>query len=442
MFLISRSNKKIATVEKLFVLMAMLLPLGVYRVPIGELNWSMDRLLLAVIIFFVPLIWLIKKASVQLPIIIAFGLMALFLAVFVPDDVSLFYILKDLPSYLQSYVVLMVTYLFLVNSPNILKTSKLIFLCIGGIILLFSIHGMFFYYISESSNYNPPFFAFFQSYFFLDEHKLAMIRTKRMFWPFATAPHLGFTAGFLSLFATGLYLIQKKIFWLLFGLSQFFVLCLSLSRGPLLSFIIAFSFMMFFGKLKKSIRVNNTLIKLFIFGLVFIVILSYARDFLIESQGMTSLGRITNFDIGDNSIHAHLMVRISSINRYLSSTMSEQIFGIGIGQTDSVMNISSLHMSFLTVLLEQGCIGFLFFIFVWGVPLMVLWRKMKKSSFVRPYMILLFSMALFLFLSHIVYNATSFVLLWFFLGFVYAVTDTRKDIVINAVLSQSDRSAR
>jgi hypothetical protein len=160
------------------------------------------------------------------------------------------------------------------------------------------------------------------------------------------------------------------------------LLLLSGSRSPLFAGVLAFCFVLIFnaGDILKILVGNikyKLLFQVLMFG-VFSVIISIFiwvnfGEFLIDFVDLDRL-----FNAGE-STSVHFEYRMMALNIFLNNTITEIFFGCGPSCfANSTGLLAGAHMSYLTILLEQGVFGLLFFVFLLSIYPYILLIKCKN----------------------------------------------------------------
>lgn len=397
--------------ENYFKVLFICIPLAVYSLPLGFVNISIDRLLLLVGLFLmVPLKLSVLKKPFNLVLLL---LVSTFLSIFF-SKIDYVLLVKFLPSWIQSLIIFVVSTSLSFYFREKLITKVLYFQLI--IIFFFVVYGIWNIFYLKNLYYELPFPSFLPD-ILDDKHKLGMMGNMRLFFPFSSAPRLGFVGGFLFLFFLLNPWTKIKLKYIFCFMSAIIVV-FSISRGPIVSVL----FVLFIGYILKRLR-NGKFHVIFVTIPIFLslaLLLFINQSFDKESK----FARLTNLSGEDASFQGHLGVRLKVVDMIFSDLSSETFFGYGVAQTQRVLNVSSAHSSYFTILLEQGVIGLFIFI---SVFLMILFRayKLWQSKNCKLYYLLLI-ISLYLFFIHFTYDAISMTILWFYNGLTYGLILSKK----------------
>jgi len=405
--------------KKLFVtisfLMLLALPLQIYNIPLGSLNFSLDRILLLGCLVLLP--FFVRYIDKEMFLIIYLLSLSTLLSSLLATNESL--LLKYFPSWIQSVLVFLISFILAkkgyINFKKLHNTHSFL-------LLFFVLYSFFFLYIIKTINFNYPFSSLLPD-FQDDSHKLNQLYSLRIFFPFSSAPRLGFVLGFLLL-AIPIkkhYLInncnKKKdtviAILLLFGIM------LTISRGPIISLLLSL-FVYHLLKLKDNLKSG---LKYSLYILSGFIILAFIFSQYISLENF-KFDRLLSFGMDDPSFEGHANVRLLAVNTSFLSPVLNLFFGYGIGHTQDVLDVSSAHSTYFTILIEQGLLGLfafssLFVIMILNaVKLYFNSRRKGLNSALYKYLV---TISVFLTIIHVVYDATTLVILWAYNGLILGI---------------------
>ena len=415
----SSVSYKLMGYERLFVLMASFMPLDGYNIQFG-LGWTVDRVLLIVLILFFPLYFSKRRISWGIaPLIVCFGIISLVLSVMTGGITK--GVVRYLPSLLQSYVVLGVGAYVFKDNPRAFKIINYIFISWAIILLVFTAYMFFFYYVLNITFVPSPFGGEYTGL----EHKLGMMKSRRFFLPFASSPHLGAIAGFIGLWAMIIFLKTRRWLMLVLGIIMLNILVLSLSRGPVLSFILVFFLFVGMGCALKVVKINK---QLFGIALAFVIIISAIGSYhglQTETVGKASVDRlaIANEDMSQSR---HLEMRLHALELFEHGTLFQLFCGQGLGAFEASGVGAYSFASYLTFLVETGILGAFVFVTIVGWPLLLCgWKALFSSGNKRFWFLFIFTMALYIALVHLFYEQKTLPCLWLSTSFVFGLSQGR-----------------
>jgi hypothetical protein len=269
------------------------------------------------------------------------------------------------------------------------------------------LYGFWFVYVQDKIVFNYPLSGFLPDLAH-DDHKVGMLRNSRLFFPFSSAPRLGFVAGMLLIYF--FYFAQtKKQKWLMVGGSIFIVL-VTISRGPVLSLVVSFAL----AYLIKNFY-RGKMHYLLLFGIV-ALLLGLGFTLVSVSEGST-FARLFSIGSDDASIQGHLGIRFKVLDMIFSNNLHHFFFGYGLGQIEHQLSISSAHSSYFTQLFEQGVFGVIAFATMYIILITKAWKYYRLNPANEVFG--LFVIAIYLGIVHLAYDALSMVILWAYNGLVW-----------------------
>lgn len=430
---------KLMRYERLFVLMAALIPLASYNVHF-ILGWSVDRALFGLLILFFPFYFAKRKILWGVaPVLTFLGILALALSLMTGGVTK--GVVKFLPSLIQSYIIFGIGVFVFKNNPRSMKMISFIFVSWAIIFILFSAYTLFFYYVIGITYVPSPFAREYQDL----AHRMAMMHSRRLFLPLASAPHLGAMAGFIALWALIVFIKTRRWFILSLGILMLGIAILSLSRGPILSFVVAFSFLLATGIFLRVLKFNRQLCGVALTFLVIIVSITFYQGLQFETFGKADINRL---EINSEKIEEilegrHLSLRLHALEMYLGGDLSQLMFGQGLGAFSESGVGAYSFASYLTLLVETGFFGALIFTMIIGLPLLMCSKKLlPRNKQTRFWFLSIFSMALFIALVHLFYELKTLPGLWLQLSFVFALSQSRsKDLITAEEWFRSSRNS-
>jgi O-antigen ligase len=270
----------------------------------------------------------------------------------------------------------------------------------------------------RTTSFDYPFSGFLPN-FEDDSHKFNQLYNLRIFFPLSAAPRLGFVLGFLLLaipiknfYALNTRKTRDRIIasLLLFGI------ILTVSRGPIISLILSL-LIYHFLRVKDNFKTGFKNSIYIIVSLIFLVVI-FNQYLSLEDF---KFDRLFSLGTEDASFQGHANVRLLSVTTIFSSSVLNLFFGYGIGHTQDVLDVSSAHSSFFTILLEQGLLGFFAFISLFlimtfnSIKLYINSRRKSLNSTFYKYLV---AISVFLTVIHLVYDATTLVIVWAYNGLI------------------------
>lgn len=383
-----------------FLLLFISLPLAVYNIPFGGLNFSVDRILF-ILSFFIIIKYPLNKTAFRFVVLLL--ITTLFSMIFSNIESHLFF--KYFPSWFQSLIIFMLS-----TTLTIKYGTKFLNKIVKGhfiIILFFTMYGLWHIYVLGEIYFNYPLPSLYND-ILSDSHKLSMLGNLRLFFPFSSAPRLGFVAGFIGLFYLMDPHLNNKKKYLIVTLSIIMVVS-TISRGPIFA-LFASLFVAFFIRTLYKSKKYFLLIPPMILALVITFI------FLETELEGSKYGRLLLVQGDDYSFKGHLSVRLKVLEMIFTESPINLFFGFGFGQTQQIMNVSSAHSSFFTVLFEQGLIGLISMLSIYLYSTYLALKNWLLHSNKINFRLLVLS--LYLIFIHLAYDAYTMQTLWYFSGMV------------------------
>jgi hypothetical protein len=411
---------KLRVYESIFVIMAISAVLDSYNVKMFGLGWSVDRILLGILLLTYP-IYLQRRAKWNMG---AFwigmcGIMSLFVTVTVLPEMES-YAIKYVPSMAQAYALFIVSGSIFNDNLRSLKIIVLITYSWSIILSFFSIYMIYYYYILGTSDMPFPLEGY---YSYMDEHVLNMLKGKRLFMPFGSAPHLGAVTGCVSLLCICIYLQSRQIASLVISCAMLIICVLTLSRGPVLAYVLAAILLVGVGSIYKVVKVDRRLVAIGAIAILLFGSVEYYR----YVQPNANLERLVNFENIQYSRHAEL--RLFALEQYTGGTLSELLVGHGFGIFQEKGIGAYSFSSYLTILVELGLLGSLVFLITLLLPLYYAWGKYRLGGITDTWYFFVLCLGIFIFLAHSFYELKTVRPLWILSGFVYGMSSSRRDVV-------------
>lgn len=394
----------------------MAMPLQFYSVRFMGLNWSLDRILLMVLLF---LMFFRYSSQFREKLYIYFILIWIIIILL---NFLIFYsengseMIMKMPSYFLCSLTLLLSVTAMKQDYRIIFKKAIIGQAF--IIVVFGLYSIYYLWILNETTFRPPFLSDSQYLTWSESsaHMIGIMSRKRLTFPFATSPFLSFVAGFILIYGLfQLYIRSNNIIWYFLTPCLFIILLGSFSRSGFLAFLISISIAYLFQKNNKNLY--NTKPIRFLLVIIFLALPLYI-GVISELLNLSMLPRIFEFDISsnDSSFAGHLNIRVKIIKEIFSSNFVNLFFGFGIGGTQKYLYVSSGHMSFATILYDMGLLGLISFTILWIYPVIKL--ILNNSVYKKPKKIFIIATGLYLIFCHMFYNATTFLPLWFYLGWI------------------------
>ncbi len=389
--------------RRLLLIFYALIPLAIYHLPLGALNISFDRVMLILVIaIFIYYPFTKVRGLIQ---VVRLLLLSTALSMIFSEDYQMSGFIKFGPSWLQSILVMYISVL-VANKYGGLFVDK-VFKIHFFTLLLLTLYGFWYVYVQDKITFTYPLDAFLPKLEH-DDHKVGMLRNSRLFFPFSSAPRLGFVAGALMLYF--FYFVKNKKYKWFLVIASLFIVLVTISRGPVLSLIAALGLAYTIVNLYKG-RVHYLVI------LGVLVVLLGVGFTLVTISDNSMFARLFSIGEEDASFRGHLNIRVRVLEMIFSNNLMPMIFGYGMGQIDHLLNISSAHSSYFTQLFEQGVFGVIAFASMFIAMITKAWKLYKKR--LGKELLGLFVIALYLAVIHLAYDALSMVILWAYNGLIW-----------------------
>lgn len=420
---------KLSYFEWIFVVICVSTPLQLYNLSFAGLSWSLDRVLLVIAFLMLPFYMQKRRMRIGLPqVLMVLSCLSLPMSAVTGDGMDSYF--SDIALSLGQGMILFGIGSFVVkDNPKALKIATFIGLGWFAIFGVFSVYMLYFYYVKGAIAVPYPFIGYISDF---DIHKLMMMRSRRLFMPLASAPFLGAAAGFMGMFFFCVYLQTKRFMGFFLGLGFVFICLLTLSRGPMLSFVLAFSVMIGVGLAMRVVHLDR---RLFIAGLACLLVfggLRYYQHFQMEKEGKATSSRMT-IDLEKISQGRHLQLRLHAFTMLQRSSAPQLLFGQGFGAFEKDGIGAYSFTGYLTLLVETGLYGATIFTLIYLLPLLSAWLSFVRHRKRIPWMFYVFCMALYLFCCHLFYELKAVRELWIAISIVYGLAVTRSDKLMMAV---------
>jgi len=411
-------ENRLTLYERLFVAMVSLVPLELYNIKFG-LSWSADRMLLMLLLVFFPFYYKYRCSSLGVAgyavVLLLFFLM---LGSILTADFGIS--LKFLPSLVQSYILFGLTAFVIKNNPRAFEIVKPILYSWVVILVVFSCYMIFFYHILGLTYVPFPFGGEYSD----EAHRMAMMRSQRLFLPFASAPFLGAVSGFIALWGLTIFIRTKR--WLILGAGFIMLLIaiLAMSRGPMLALIVSFSFFMVAGFFLRVIKHIKPLLVFVIVLAATALVIMFIQEMQIENIGKMSINRLS-IDVDEIGQSRHMDIRLNALDVFVNGSFPQIMLGQGLGSYAMQGLGAYSFTSYLTILVETGVFETLVFLFVFSYPLVKCWKGMFSAyNSVRFISLHFFVLAFYIFLTHLFYELKTLRPLWLQLAFVFGMSQS------------------
>lgn len=407
--------------------MASAIPLEMYNVRLG-LNWSLDRVLLGLLMIMLPLYWARIGSLPLFPLILALlGWFATTISVASGAGLDSF-ALNIIPSIFQGYALFAVSVVVFANNPKAVKLAVIIGLVWFFIFSFFAVWMLYFYYVVGARVVPLPFAGYV---FDFDPHKLDQFSSQRLFMPFASAPHLGSVCGFLAIFFFVIYLYSRRLPSILLCISFVGIAFLTLSRGPFLAIAICFGLLVILGGTFKVVRLDKRIFAIFFVALSAVVGLEGYKAFQQEQTGRATAERL-QIDVEEIKYGRHLALRLYAFELFAESNVAQVVFGQGFGAFLKTGVGAYSFASYLTLMVESGLFGMAVFLTVLLYPIFKGWLAFQSTGRAQPLYFFAFTLGCYLFLSHSFYELKSLGVLWVMSAQVWGMCLSKSSELVSA----------
>lgn len=407
--------------EIIFVLMAITVTLDRYNTRVDEFGLSIDRILLAVLIFSFPVYVMCRKSSFgSAQILAGLGILSVFTSAWTGQGWNSA-ALEFGPSLIQCYILFAIGACVFKENPRAIRIFHWIALSWAIIFLLFAAHALYWTYIKGIANYPYPFIGYIADY---DPHKAAMMYGQRLFMPFASAPHLGMATGAVALFFLGMFMNGRKIIPIPVIIAMTSICILTLSRGPVLALLASFFVLLTFGRFYGVIRVDKRLLFLTLGLLVLAMGIYIFYSYQVDVAGHSHMTRLVEH-LDTLQYGRHIYLRLEAVDMFMEGNLIEKIGGQGLGWFQETRPGAYSFASYLTLLAETGVFGFLVLAVAAILPVWRGWRTARKTKNAQPWYFYAFCLAIFVFTTHWFYELKTVRVTWLVHAFVFGITATK-----------------
>ena len=222
--------------------------------------------------------------------------------------------------------------------------------------------------------------------------------------PYPTPPQLSIVMAAYSLYYLSRVLSKRGKFDLIYLFAGVIIMLTTISRSGIIPFTLV-SFLFYVLYVRKNIFVKYY--RIVFFFILIITFLKYFNEDLFDILYQRLFGlSIKEFTEG------HLDAREFGINFFLSGSIGQMLFGIGIGNFPGL----HAHMSLLTLLVEIGLIGAILFGLIFSqrfFSTLKLYRKYKNRATDN---LIELMMVMLVFLGMLLYEFTYVFPLYMFMG--------------------------
>lgn len=384
-------------------------PLAMYSVSLG-VSISLDRLLLIISLIFLPFTgWVFKHTKYAL---IPAGILLLTVIA------NLLFTLVLNTSVIFSYFLALLYFVLalVVFNQGSFDIVKRAFTVWSVLFLFFSFWALYNQIVLGNLIYDPPFGGSYAD----AAHKRTMMGNGRLFLPYASAPFLSFVTGFIVLwcYVNKDKLVSKRSFYFLVA-TCCIVTLLTQSRGPIYSLILCLFLYFFYQSVIIKLSGKFLLKAAVVFG-VLLVLAAINFDSIVNSRMFP--------DIGEIAQSRHAKLRLEALDIYGDFQFFNLVLGGGLGVIHILGTSPYSFMSYLTVLVELGVIGFVSYSVIMFLP--IIFVCFRKKVFEYEYKaISVVVLNLFLCLCHLFYEYKTLVPLWIILGYLVVASLEKKEHV-------------
>ena len=410
-------------VTKIIKFWVLLLPFAAYSISVGLVNISLDRVLgIIMIISFLYYLLFIGKIRNDL-FIILYILNILYLLfnrlLLGPHLHNLF------PMALYNLVMSFIVYYWICSNFKNIRHTINVFLPLFIIHITFTFYTLYQWISNNNYALTLPFshnlhFLSKTEMFHLTVLSEGISIIPRVSLPYGTPPWLSIIMACFTIIFIYMIINYKpqnnkkppKVLYLSLILSLITTL-LTMSRSGLLSLLIGgIYFISSLGILKKSYIVKS------VFWIIIIVLIGTL--YLTNHTVIAKVFSDRFLDFTQQSSQGHLDARYSGYHAFMGASLINKLFGIGVG------NIPGLHyhMTYLSVLVEKGIVGFILHFGIYFIALKkLIFIKDTKINFgdiiLKKFAI---SILITLLVGHLLYEFNYLPLIWVFLGVVLGIS--------------------
>jgi hypothetical protein len=414
-------------IEKLLFLMMVSFPLDMFSVKVSGFGLSMGRTLffISAFLFLVHRLFsrrLVIDNSVLLGLL---AIVSVFLSLFSSSNLDMQLTRYFLPSYLVGIMVYVLCYSAFLNNGKLIRTFSSVVVFWTIIIALFSMYSLHSFYVLEVIPLRSM----------LNEHAIWIAASKRLFLPTATPPHLSLFAALTSIWWLMVYFRRRSRLALFLSLGMLAVCLLTFSRSGLLAYFVSVAGVIFYSiRHSGQSPISGKGIVLIFLLLLGVFAYPLFQEQLIEEYGALSAARITSVNSELGSIDNHIRYRLQAFEIFGNGTFLEKLFGVGVGNFERIEEGSTYSFSiYLTSLAEQGLLGSLVMLAIFGLPLFQIFRRGRKGRELFHVYRLAFALSAVLFFGNLFYEYKVFVPMWITIAWLHAVMRSQPAVLRGAL---------
>jgi hypothetical protein len=396
-------------VNRIIFIFALSLPLFPYSVEIAGIGFSIDRFLFFMLLF-VFLIQVISSGKLRVNTAFYFCLLGLF-------GLILTTLLSGGSQHstlaMAFYCSTLMCLLVILPDSSLASLEKGLVRAFF-VYLLFFVYGLFTWYTTSQSVTVIPFSEYIP---FLRETRLEHAATysgsysifPRFAFPFATPPHLSIVGASYAIYFLHLLSLGEKahasgrMLYLLFFMA-FCITFATISRSGIFSMFAGCLTYLLLTRQQEKLRYGLGLLLILIIGAVFF----YMYDPLAASS---IYERLSNTDVYNAGASGHFSARLDAVSYFLDYGFMKFLFGEGVGNYPEL----HAHMSFLTILVERGVVGFIALVGLFLTLLIGCWKMLSNVSESRRQEACFgLAIGVMLVLGHSAYEFSYVVILWVF----------------------------
>jgi len=420
-------DQKYSNAEKLFLFTIIVFPINLFPFRVLGYGVTIGRLcFLAVVCFFLPRLLRKGFRADSATVFGGLALVSIALSCLTPSYLDLDEFKFFAPTFVLGLLSFLFCYLVFVNDGKMIKAFRYV---VGGwtvVITGFSIFSAVSIYVL---NQIP-----LQDY--LVEHQARVAASKRLLLPTSTPPHLSLYSTILSVWFVLAWLKTRRLLGLLVAAVMFGVCVLTYSRSGFVTLLLTGLVLGWAGSHWRvlNVRLSTFVAFLGILGLGWLFP-TMARELVYLVDSDIPL-RLLEYDVGELRMEKHYEYRVQSFLIFTNANPIEKLFGVGVGQfmrrapesEDATYSFSI----YLTALAELGLLGFTTLGALFLYPILSFSSKMNKCGRNRFPYFLGFALSLVLAIGNLFYEYKSFIVIWIVLGWVYALANSRREVVLDA----------
>lgn len=413
-------------VRRLVIAGVVMSPFSAYRMPLGGVNWNVDRMLILFASLALMANLLLGRSISRWPAVI-------FLGFLVSAGLSLLAPGVDLPSAKQSvpnlgYCYLVFLLVALVASQGLHAQQQLVYAlaAVALIYILFTVYSLYTLFFLGQPITDLPFRDFIPLPLVAgSEHLLDVTASaRRSSLPFGVPQVLATASGSLALLFVMWHRAVRRWPWILLSGLMLVVSVATISRTGVYS-IFGACFIGLFAILCRREERSWIGRKLFGFGLFGSVFVGLGVYWL----GTDALGEfdrlLTSMD--QSTTQAHLAIRFKALNWWADAGWLNELIGTGLGNFYRFGAALKAHMSVLTLLVERGVLGVLlgYWIIAWlPVEFFLRYAKGRGNHYINATGLMVSAQ---LFFANLFYEVYQVPILWVLIGFLSALAWSPND---------------